>query len=109
SSTCTSVHTEGHTGRAGERNPVAQKKEGRTFKATRTTWVLLARPTAAEPCFIASSAYSTWKMRPCGELFSYRAISRPLHLKTEVIKYRGVPIYTAQPKVYRGKASLQSD
>jgi hypothetical protein len=29
--------------------------------------VLLRSPTAAEPCFTASQAYSTWWMRPCGD------------------------------------------
>lgn len=39
-----------------------------TFRATRTTCVLLQRPTVTEPCLTASDAYSIWKMRPCGEL-----------------------------------------
>jgi hypothetical protein len=41
-----------------------------TFRATSTACVLLTNPTATEPCFIASRAYSTWKIRPCGELLS---------------------------------------
>ena len=41
-----------------------------TFRATRTVCVLLAIPTTTEPCFTASDAYSTWKIRPCGELFA---------------------------------------
>lgn len=41
----------------------------RTFRATRTTWVLLHRPTVTEPCLTASEAYSIWKIRPWGELF----------------------------------------
>lgn len=36
--------------------------------AARTTWVLLTTPTTTEPCFTASCAYSTWKIRPWGEL-----------------------------------------
>lgn len=40
-----------------------------TFNATRTVCVLLAIPTTTEPCLTASDAYSTWKMRPCGELW----------------------------------------
>ena len=38
-----------------------------TFTATRTPCVLERRPTQAEPCFTASSAYSVWWMRPCGD------------------------------------------
>ena len=41
-----------------------------TLRATRTQWVLDTKPTAAEPCLIASRAYSTWKMRPWGELWA---------------------------------------
>jgi len=44
---------------------------GSTFIAARTAWVLLTMPTTTEPCFTASCAYSTWKMRPWGELVSY--------------------------------------
>lgn len=40
----------------------------RTLMATRTACVLLAIPTTTEPCLTASAAYSTWKIRPCGEL-----------------------------------------
>lgn len=36
--------------------------------AARTACVLLTMPTTTEPCLTASCAYSTWKMRPCGEL-----------------------------------------
>ena len=39
-----------------------------TFSAVRTTCVLLVRPTTTEPCLTASCAYSTWNIRPCGEL-----------------------------------------
>jgi hypothetical protein len=38
------------------------------FNATRTACVLLTIPTTTEPCFTASDAYSTWKIRPWGEL-----------------------------------------
>lgn len=44
------------------------EKEGRTLIATSTTCVLLAMPTTTEPCLTASAAYSTWNIRPCGEL-----------------------------------------
>ena len=43
-------------------------KEGGTLRATSTACVLLTMPTTTEPCFTASEAYSTWKMRPWGEL-----------------------------------------
>jgi hypothetical protein len=33
---------------------------------------LLTSPTTTEPCLTASLAYSTWKMRPCGELKDVR-------------------------------------
>lgn len=39
-----------------------------TFNAARTAHSLLTIPTTTEPCLTASDAYSTWKMRPCGEL-----------------------------------------
>jgi len=39
-----------------------------TLIATSTACVLLAMPTTTEPCFTASAAYSTWNIRPCGEL-----------------------------------------
>ena len=39
-----------------------------TFNATNTVCVLLASPTTTDPCLTASDAYSTWKIRPCGEL-----------------------------------------
>lgn len=39
-----------------------------TFRATRTVCVLLVIPTTTDPCLTASEAYSTWKMRPWGEL-----------------------------------------
>jgi hypothetical protein len=39
-----------------------------TFNATSTTFFLLAIPTTTLPCFTASLAYSTWNIRPCGEL-----------------------------------------
>lgn len=39
-----------------------------TFNATSTVCVLLAIPTTTDPCLTASDAYSTWKIRPCGEL-----------------------------------------
>ena len=38
-----------------------------TLIAARTACVLLTMPTTTEPCLTASCAYSTWKMRPCGE------------------------------------------
>ena len=44
----------------------------RTFSAARTAWVLLTMPTTTEPCLTASCAYSTWKMRPWGELDIYK-------------------------------------
>lgn len=39
----------------------------RTLTAASTACVLLTMPTTTEPCFTASDAYSTWKIRPCGE------------------------------------------
>lgn len=39
-----------------------------TLIAARTAWVLLTMPTTTEPCLTASCAYSTWKIRPWGEL-----------------------------------------
>lgn len=42
--------------------------DGRTFSATNTACVLLTIPTTTDPCLTASPAYSTWKMRPWGEL-----------------------------------------
>lgn len=42
--------------------------QGATFSATKTACVLLTSPTTTEPCLTASEAYSTWKIRPCGEL-----------------------------------------
>ena len=39
----------------------------RTFKPRIIACVLDRKPTAAEPCFTASSEYSTWCSRPCGE------------------------------------------
>lgn len=41
---------------------------GSTLMAQSTACVLLAIPTTTEPCLTASAAYSTWKIRPCGEL-----------------------------------------
>jgi hypothetical protein len=38
-----------------------------TFKANKITWSLLRKPMAAEPCLTASTAYSTWWMRPWGD------------------------------------------
>ena len=38
-----------------------------TFNASKMECVLERKPTAAEPCLTASSAYSTWCSRPCGE------------------------------------------
>jgi len=43
-------------------------REGSTLRATSTACVLDTMPTTTEPCFTASDAYSTWKMRPWGEL-----------------------------------------
>lgn len=40
----------------------------RTLMPTSTECVLLAMPTTTEPCLTASAAYSTWNIRPCGEL-----------------------------------------
>lgn len=40
-----------------------------TFSPTSTVCVLFTNPTTTDPCFTASCAYSTWKIRPCGELF----------------------------------------
>ncbi|KAH3663337.1 hypothetical protein OGAPHI_005327 [Ogataea philodendri] len=37
------------------------------LSATKTTWVLEVIPTAADPCLMASRAYSIWKIRPVGE------------------------------------------
>lgn len=51
--------------------------EGNTFNAARTAWVLLTMPTTTEPCLTASCAYSTWKMRPCGELY-FQSVQRCL-------------------------------
>jgi len=48
----------------------------RTLIATSTACVLLAIPTTTEPCFTASAAYSTWNIRPCGELKRWSAGSR---------------------------------
>ena len=42
--------------------------ERSTFTAMRTACVRLTIPTTTEPCLTASWAYSTWKMRPWGEL-----------------------------------------
>ena len=39
-----------------------------TFIAASTACVLLTTPTTTEPCFTASCAYSTWNIRPWGEL-----------------------------------------
>jgi hypothetical protein len=39
----------------------------RTLRARSMAWFLDRRPTAAEPCLTASSAYSTWCNRPWGE------------------------------------------
>jgi hypothetical protein len=46
-----------------------------TRKATSTACVLLTMPTVTEPCFTASAAYSTWKIRPWGELEAVSYIS----------------------------------
>jgi len=40
----------------------------RTLRPTSTTCVLFTNPTTTDPCFTASCAYSTWNIRPCGEL-----------------------------------------
>ena len=48
-----------------------------TFKATRTACVLLTNPTTTLPCLTASLAYSTWNIRPCGELWSKNQLQWP--------------------------------
>ena len=45
-----------------------EREMGGTFKATSTACVLLTIPTTTLPCLTASDAYSTWNIRPCGEL-----------------------------------------
>ena len=52
------------------------EEERRTLIATRTACVLLAIPTTTEPCLTASAAYSTWNIRPCGELRGKCSVSR---------------------------------
>jgi hypothetical protein len=42
--------------------------DAHAFNAARTACVFDTTPTTTEPCFTASCAYSTWKIRPCGEL-----------------------------------------
>ena len=51
---------------------------GGTFNATSTACVLLTIPTTTLPCFTASEAYSTWKIRPCGELFIIISFTAPI-------------------------------
>jgi hypothetical protein len=58
------AHTRLGNGKAG----TAPWMRVRTLIATSTACVLLAIPTTTEPCFTASAAYSTWNIRPCGEL-----------------------------------------
>ena len=53
-----------------------QEEEVGTLIATSTACVLLAIPTTTDPCFTASAAYSTWNIRPCGELGSYLLASQ---------------------------------
>lgn len=68
-------------GRGGGRGELGEKKTTRrTFNATSTACVLLTIPTTTLPCLTASDAYSTWKMRPWGEL--QRCISRGQHVST---------------------------
>lgn len=51
---------------------IGQRRDGRTLMPTKTECVLLAIPTTTEPCLTASAAYSTWNIRPCGELWTDR-------------------------------------
>lgn len=46
-----------------------------TLSDTRTAWVLLLIPTAADPCLTASIAYSSWWSRPCGRAAHYAKTS----------------------------------
>ena len=65
---CISLQRDGELAVSRRAFEIADKGEADTLSATSTVCVLLAIPTTTEPCFTASDAYSTWKMRPCGEL-----------------------------------------
>lgn len=60
----------GHIVTCKRRFRVTRLGQKPTFRATRATCVFDLRPTAAEPCLIASRAYSTWNILPCGELYN---------------------------------------
>lgn len=64
---------------------------GVTLIATSTACVLLAMPTTTEPCFTASAAYSTWNIRPCGELEG-RGQLHSLNGKAESLQGDGVVV-----------------
>lgn len=56
---------------------------GRTLMPTKTECDLLAIPTTTEPCLTASAAYSTWNIRPCGELDRVKVLLLATQNQTE--------------------------
>lgn len=63
-----------------------------TFNAARTAWVLLTMPTTTEPCLTASCAYSTWKIRPCGELWGLSVFSSDSDGRGGMVQSDGVVV-----------------
>ena len=69
----------------------------RTFRATSTACVLLTRPTTADPCLSASRAYSTWKMRPWGELGELDQLAKKLVREVENLQgYRVIVVVVSE-------------
>jgi len=65
-----------------------------TFKATSTACVLLTIPTTTLPCLTASDAYSTWNIRPWGELLliSFHPTRYPFAIQVEYLQGNGIVI-----------------